>query len=58
MKKIPCTYCEYHKDTASMLESSHYGVCPMFPSICPYSCGAQPFWKNIKSMLARAVLRR
>ena len=54
MKKIPCTYCEVHKDTASMLKSVHYGVCPMFPSTCPYVCGAQPLRKDIEKHISES----
>lgn len=47
-KQIPCTHCKVFKDTALILESVHYGVCHMFPVLCPNDCGAKPFRKNLE----------
>ena len=47
-KQIPCSHCKVFKDTASRLESVHYGMCHMFPVLCPNDCGAKPFRKNLE----------
>ena len=47
-KQTQCPHCKVFKDSPLRMEYVHYGMCPMFPVLCPNDCGAKPFRKNLE----------